>query len=320
MEGHKFVNPIITNWAIIFFDTIIAVMCLAVSNAIVKPGIPAGDSTSLYFGTIVFCYIVSSIWIKPLVNLPETRFYRIMERTFHKVLLTGLLTTACLFFNKDAVILRALTATFLLVFFIVLLFTRMAEHAYFKRHFSTISPNETSAMEIPGGLYHAGNRIAKRIFDILLSILLLLTIYPVAYIVIFIYSKIKHHGAVYSTLRLTGLNGIEFTCIKFSALGEDNIINSLPQLFCVLTGSMSIVGTKAYLSSDVKQDEESINENNHSYMGKPGLTGWTTSEGFQSHEEEKALDKWYIKNWSLGLDIFIILKGLCTLLFKRNKQ
>lgn len=318
MEGHTFVTPATTNWAIIFFDAITAVLCLFISNAIVAPDAATGSCTSLYLITIIAGSIVSSMWIKPLVNLPGTRFYRIMERTFHKVILTGLLVTACLFFNKDAVILRALTGTFLLAFFVTLLLTRMAEHAYFKRTLS-MGTCKPESMKIPQGLYHMGNRMVKRSLDILLSIIFLLTIYPVVYIVVFGYSKIRLRGAVCSTLRLCSLDGKEFTCVRFRALSDTNMINSLPLFFCVLVGSMSIVGTRPRLSAGIKPGEGPAANKENADIGKPGLTGWATLEGFQSEEEEMALNSWYLKNWSFGLDVFIILKGLCVSLFKKNK-
>lgn len=319
MEGHKFVDPTISNWTIILFDTIIAVLCLAVSNAIVPSDVSINGSTSLYVTVISASYIVSSLWVKPLVNLPGTRFYRIMERTFLKVLLTGLLTMACLFFIKDAILLRTLTATFLLVFFIVLLLTRIAEHTYFKRHFIKVYADQAESVEVSRGLYYMGNRMVKRLFDILLSITLLLTIFPLIYLATFVYSKIRYRGAVLSAYRLTAQGNKEFTCQRFKALSSGNPLNALPRLFCVLAGSMSIVGTKPYLPVDTEESKDMTNVESHTFIVKPGLTGWAILEGFRNKEEETMLDNWYARNWSLGLDVFIILKGLGTSLFKRNK-
>ena len=319
MEGHKFVNPTITNWAIILLDAVVAAACLAISNAIAGPDTATGSSTSLYLITIVSCYIISSVWVKPLVSFPGTRFYRIMERTFQKVLLTGLLTTACLFFNEEAVILRMLTGIFLLVFFFALLLTRMAEHAWFKHRFSTAGDEPEAMMEMPRGLYNMGNRIVKRCLDILLSLTFLLTLYPVVYLILFAYSKVKQRGAVYASLRLCDRSGREFTCVRFRALRATNALNALPLFFCVLTGSMSIMGTRPCRPTDILPDDAAVDNDGDTYIGKPGLTGWATLEGFRDAEEERRLDSWYIGNWSFGLDVFIILKGLWNLLFKRNK-
>lgn len=317
MEGFKPVNPTITNWAIILSDTLIAVLCLAVSNVFMASG-NAADGSTLYFATIACSCLVGSMWVKPLVDVPGTRFYRIMERTFHKVLLTGLLAMSALFFCTEAPILRTLTATFLLVFFAVLLLVRVAEHTYFKRCFARAVAREGAVEAMPRGLYYVWNRMVKRIFDILLSLIFLLTIYPPVYIAVFVYSKFTQRGAVYSTKRLTGLNGKEFSCIIFRALGPDTFLNTFPRLFSVLTGDMSIVGTRCYPPAGSEPDEEPTGEEGKPFIGKPGLTGWATLEGFRDREEEKMLDNWYAGNWSFGLDVFIILKGLCRPVFKKK--
>lgn len=319
MERQKFVDPTIVNWAIILFDAILAALSLAVANTMVPSAdAAAGSCMGLYLATVVCSHLIGSVWLKPLVNVPGTRFYQIMERTFNRVLLTGMLATACLFFCRQAELLRALLGTFLPVFFVVLLLTRMAEHAWFKRRFHVAS-DETEDMQMPNGLHDAGNRLMKRCFDLLLSLVVLLTLYPVAYLFVFIYSKIKQRGAVLSAQRLSSLNGREFTCIKFRAQGDGNILNTLPRFFCVLTGSMSIVGTRPYPAADVLSDEAEDAGEASGFIGKPGLTGWAALEGYESRKEEVELDNRYVDNWSFGQDVFIILRGLWNLLFKRNK-
>lgn len=318
MERQKPVDPAITNWALILFDALTAVLCLTVANALVSPGDAAeGSHMGLYLATVACSYVVSSIWLKPLVNLPGTRFYQILERTFNKVLLTGLLTATCLFFNAEAVLLRALLGTFLPVFFVALLLVRMAEHAWFKRRYQTALQEGEDTWEMPRGLHYAGNRWVKRIFDILFSLVLLLTVYPVVYLIAFVYSKARRRGAVLSFYRLNSLNGKEFTCIKFHALSDDNPLNALPRFFCVLTGSMSIVGSRPYPAADAARSEEATAET-PAFIGKAGLTGWATLEGYEDREEETELDNRYVESWSPGLDIFIILKGMWNLLFKRK--
>jgi exopolysaccharide biosynthesis polyprenyl glycosylphosphotransferase len=90
-------------------------------------------------------------------------------------------------------------------------------------------------------------------------------------------------------------------------------IDELPQLFNVLFGSMSLVGPRPHMPEEVDQYES------HHYAVfaiKPGVTGLAQVNGRSNldFEEEIKLDFFYIENWSLWLDLKIILKSIWVVL------
>ena len=90
-------------------------------------------------------------------------------------------------------------------------------------------------------------------------------------------------------------------------------IDELPQLFNVLIGHMSLVGPRPHLPEEVAKYKR-----HHKFVltSKPGITGMAQISGRSDldFEEEIRLDSYYIENWSLWLDIKIILKTLGALL------
>jgi sugar transferase EpsL len=129
-----------------------------------------------------------------------------------------------------------------------------------------------------------------------------------------------------------GLNGRKFYVLKFrTMLNHDDVgeapanpanddrrltalgrflrftsLDELPQLFNVLKGEMSLVGPRPQLAAF---------ENSYSkyqfrrHEVKPGITGWAQINGRNSIDWERKfeLDVWYVDNWSLGLDVRILL-------------
>ena len=86
-------------------------------------------------------------------------------------------------------------------------------------------------------------------------------------------------------------------------------LDELPQLFNVLQGKMSLVGPRPYLLDELEGKDlfiETITKT------KPGITGlWQISGRSELlFEERLALDEHYIRNWSLWLDIIILLKSI----------
>jgi exopolysaccharide biosynthesis polyprenyl glycosylphosphotransferase len=90
-------------------------------------------------------------------------------------------------------------------------------------------------------------------------------------------------------------------------------LDELPQLFNVLTGSMSLVGPRPPLPHEVERYDTSIRRR---LLVKPGLTGlWQISgRSDLSWEESVRLDLRYVENWSLALDLLIMWKTLSAVL------
>lgn len=94
-------------------------------------------------------------------------------------------------------------------------------------------------------------------------------------------------------------------------------IDELPQLFNVLLGHMSLVGPRPHQPREVAKYSP---EDRRVHMVKPGLTGLAQISGRSdlSFEDEIRLDMFYIENWSLTMDLFILLKTVPAV-FRRRK-
>ena len=88
-------------------------------------------------------------------------------------------------------------------------------------------------------------------------------------------------------------------------------IDELPELFNVLRGEMSLVGPRPLLMEYL---EKYTAKENRRHDVKPGITGWAQVNGRQDlkFSERLALDVWYADNWSLALDLRILLMTLAA--------
>jgi sugar transferase EpsL len=93
-------------------------------------------------------------------------------------------------------------------------------------------------------------------------------------------------------------------------------IDELPQLWNVLRGDMSLVGPRPLL---MQYMDRYTPEQAHRHDAKPGITGWAQIHGRNARTwtERFDLDLWYVDNWSLALDAWIILRTP-WLVVKRN--
>ena len=95
-------------------------------------------------------------------------------------------------------------------------------------------------------------------------------------------------------------------------------LDEFPQLFNVLKGDMSLVGTRPPTMDEYNQYEL---HHKSRLAAKPGLTGmWQVSgrSDFTDFEEIVKMDSDYIKNWNIGLDIKIILKTVLVVLGQKG--
>lgn len=188
--------------------------------------------------------------------------------------------------------------------------------------------------------------LTKRASDIVLSALILLLLAPLL-LVLALAVKLGSPGPVIFRQRRYGLDGQEIVVYKFRSMTvtEDGSqiqqarqndarvtpigaflrrtsLDELPQFVNVLQGRMSIVGPRPHAVAHNEFYRPLIKSYMIRHKVKPGITGWAQINGFRG--ETDSLDKMearircdldYLRNWSLGLDLYIILRTI-RLVFK----
>ena len=101
-------------------------------------------------------------------------------------------------------------------------------------------------------------------------------------------------------------------------------IDELPQFFNVLKGDMSIVGPRPHMTDHTKFYSKEVQNFMQRHKCLPGITGWAQVNGLRGPTDtEGAMDKrfqhdlYYIKNWNLMLDIYILIRTVFVVLFQR---
>jgi len=158
--------------------------------------------------------------------------------------------------------------------------------------------------------------------------------------------KLDSPGPVFYTQERMGLDARPFKIIKFRTMRMDAEeggpgwttpddprktklgsllrrfnIDELPQLINVLLGDMSLVGPRPERPVYVEQFRQSIPRYMDRHREKAGLTGWAQVNGMRgdtSIAERTKYDLWYIENWSVWLDIKIILRTLMQTIVGTN--
>ena len=188
------------------------------------------------------------------------------------------------------------------------------------------------------------NELAKRVSDLVLATLILMGISP---LMLFIACgvKLSSPGPVIFRQRRNGLDGSEIVVYKFRSMTTQdngpevrqatrndprvtrfgaflrrNSLDELPQFFNVIQGSMSIVGPRPHAVTHNEQYRQIIKAYMVRHKVKPGITGWAQVNGYRG--ETRTLDKMqaridhdldYLRNWSLRLDLHIILKTVIVI-------
>lgn len=194
------------------------------------------------------------------------------------------------------------------------------------------------------------NRIIKRTFDLLFSLLFLCTLFPFIYIIIGIAIKVSSPGPIFFKQKRSGENGEEFWCYKFRSmrvnkdcdkqqatkndprktkLGDflrKSSIDELPQFINVLLGQMSVVGPRPHMLRHTEEYSRMIDKYMVRHLIKPGVTGWAQVTGFRGETKELwqmegrvERDIWYLEHWSFLLDIYIIYKTVKNVVCKDQK-
>ncbi|MEI7477725.1 MAG: sugar transferase [bacterium] len=86
-------------------------------------------------------------------------------------------------------------------------------------------------------------------------------------------------------------------------------LDELPNIFCIFLGSMSFVGPRPHLPNEVEKYEPWMRR---LFSAKPGMTGYAQIFGRDSlpFREEAKLDLYYIQNWSIAMDLHVLLSTI----------
>ena len=197
--------------------------------------------------------------------------------------------------------------------------------------------------------FYGVNGMTKRVSDIVLATLILILISPLMLLVAAAV-KLASPGPVLFKQRRYGADGREITVYKFRSMtvcedGGDirqaqkndaritplgaflrrTSLDELPQFINVLQGRMSIVGPRPHAVAHNELYRKLIKGYMVRHKVKPGITGWAQVNGYRGETEtlekmqrriEHDLD--YLRNWSLRLDLYIILKTVLVVLRQRN--
>lgn len=179
----------------------------------------------------------------------------------------------------------------------------------------------------------------KRIFDILLSIVLLVILSP---IMLYLYIKVKKNlgSPVFFCQERPGYKGKIFKMYKFRSMRDavdsdgnqlpdserltdfgkrlrSSSLDELPEIFNILKGEMSFVGPRPLLVEYLPLYSK---EQARRHDVKPGITGWAQVNGRNaiSWDEKFKLDVWYVDNRSLLLDIKIMFMTVLKVIKKSD--
>ena len=180
--------------------------------------------------------------------------------------------------------------------------------------------------------------IVKRLIDIVFSVFALIVLSPLM-LTIAVIIRLTSPGKALFRQERVGRAGKPFNIYKFRSMradAEERVghvwaeaddprqtslgkflrrwsLDELPQFFNVLKGDMSLVGPRPEMSGLIDTFSESIPHYLARQRVKSGMTGWAQVNGLRGNtslEERISYDRHYVENWSLVLDIKIILKTL----------
>lgn len=185
------------------------------------------------------------------------------------------------------------------------------------------------------------NLVIKRAFDIFFSSLIIIFILSWLTPILALLIRLESKGPIFFKQSRNGFNYKEFDCYKFRSMrpnkeahlyqatrGDQRVtrvgkfirktsIDELPQFFNVLFGDMSVVGPRPHMVSHTNMYAKKVDKFMVRHFVKPGITGLAQVSGFRGEvESDKDIigrvkyDIFYIENWSLLLDLKIVLQTL----------
>ena len=211
------------------------------------------------------------------------------------------------------------------------MFINRKVHIDFARNIPILSLRTEPLEELDG-------QIKKRSFDIAFSILVIFFILSWLIPLMALLIKLESRGPVFFTQLRSGKNNKPFLCYKFRSLRVNKDANEkqvtkddyrytkigkflrktnldeLPQFINVFRGEMSVVGPRPHMLKHTEEYSQMLNQYMVRHYVKPGVTGWAQINGYRGEIKKKRdlrgrieHDIWYMENWSMWLDLKIIL-------------
>ena len=181
------------------------------------------------------------------------------------------------------------------------------------------------------------NAALKRIFDVVFSLAVIITVFPFIIPLIALAIKLDSKGPIIFKQLRPGKKNKLFECYKFRTMTVNNNgefqamkndprvtrvgrflrktnLDELPQFVNVLLGNMSVVGPRPNMVSQLEEYSKKIDRYKVRHFVTPGITGYAQVNGYRGETREEGLmekrveyDVMYLENWSLSLDLKIIL-------------
>ncbi|MCL6461545.1 MAG: exopolysaccharide biosynthesis polyprenyl glycosylphosphotransferase [Flavobacterium micromati] len=182
------------------------------------------------------------------------------------------------------------------------------------------------------------NKVVKRAFDLVFSIIIIIGVLSWLIPIMAVIIKLDSKGPLFFVQKRNGLNYIDFNCYKFRSMELNGTadmeltskndtritkigkfirktsIDELPQFINVFLGEMSVVGPRPHMVSVANIYAAKVDKFMVRHFVKPGITGLAQTKGYRGEVEKDGdiinrvkYDIFYIENWSLLLDLKIIL-------------
>jgi len=183
------------------------------------------------------------------------------------------------------------------------------------------------------------NLFVKRIFDVIFSLIVIIGVLSWLTPILGLIIKMESKGPIFFKQKRNGLDYKEFYCYKFRSMRPNpeahlyqikkndprvtrigkiirkTSIDELPQFINVLKGNMSVVGPRPHMVSHTHMYAEKIDQFMVRHFIKPGITGLAQVSGFRGEVEDDNFiinrvkyDIFYLENWSLLMDLKIVVK------------
>jgi Undecaprenyl-phosphate glucose phosphotransferase len=187
------------------------------------------------------------------------------------------------------------------------------------------------------------NALLKRTFDVLFSSIIIILIFSWLFPILALLIKLTSKGSIFFKQKRTGIDNKEFYCLKFrsmkvnddsdliQATQEDKRITAvgrfirktsldeLPQFFNVLRGEMSVAGPRPHMLKHTEEYSKLTDNFMNRHAIKPGITGLAQVKGYRGEIDDPhllahriRLDRFYVNNWSLYLDLKIVFYTIFT--------